>query len=271
MTGWQTLFLKEVLRFWKVAFQTVAAPIVTAVLYLLIFGHVLEEHVQVYDGVGYTAFLLPGLAMMSLLQNAFANSSSSLIQSKIMGNLVFVLLTPLSHRAWFAAYVGSSVVRGLVVGAGVLLVAGALAFGAIGIPSSSGYSGVGPNFLPWLTAVVLALCGVLLLREALTGGFRATEDPGGGARAHLSAGLWVSAGLLLIVALIGTLGFILSCTLCYWLAVQGLRRAAGQGAGSPRTWALDALTGALIAAPVFWVFTKFLAINLPGLTRTGWL
>lgn len=121
MTGWQALFVKEVLRFWKVAFQTIAAPIVTAILYLLIFGHVLEEHVQVYDGVGYTAFLLPGLAMMSLLQNAFANSSSSLIQSKIMGNLVFLLVTPLSHWAWFAAYVGSSVVRGLVVGAGVLL------------------------------------------------------------------------------------------------------------------------------------------------------
>lgn len=122
MSGWQTLLRKEVLRFWKVAFQTVAAPIVTAMLYLLIFGHVLEEHVQVYDGVGYTAFLLPGLAMMSLLQNAFANSSSSLIQSKIMGNLVFILVAPLSHWAWFVAYVGSSVLRGLVVGTGVLLV-----------------------------------------------------------------------------------------------------------------------------------------------------
>jgi ABC-2 type transport system permease protein len=88
---------------------------------LLIFGHVLEEHVKVYDTVSYTAFLLPGLIMMSVLQNAFANSSSSLIQSKVMGNLVFVLLTPLSHRAWFVAYVGSSIVRGLVVGAGVLL------------------------------------------------------------------------------------------------------------------------------------------------------
>lgn len=121
MSGWQMLFWKEVLRFWKVAFQTVAAPIVTAILYLLIFGHVLEDHVQVYDGVRYTTFLLPGLAMMSLLQNAFANSSSSLIQSKIMGNLVFVMLAPLSHRAWFVAYVGSSVLRGLVVGAGVLL------------------------------------------------------------------------------------------------------------------------------------------------------
>ena len=122
MTGWQTLFYKEVLRFWKVGFQTVAAPVITAILYLMIFGHVLEDRVQVYDSVSYTAFLLPGLVMMSVLQNAFANSSSSLIQSKIMGNLVFLLLTPLSHRAWFVAYVGSSVVRGLAVGLGVMMV-----------------------------------------------------------------------------------------------------------------------------------------------------
>ncbi|MFM7331193.1 MAG: ABC transporter permease [Brachymonas sp.] len=122
LSGWQTLFYKEVLRFWKVAFQTVAAPILTAVLYMLIFGHVLEDHVKVYDTIGYTAFLVPGLVMMSVLQNAFANSSSSLIQSKIMGNLVFLLLTPLSHRSWFVAYVGSSVARGLAVGLGVLAV-----------------------------------------------------------------------------------------------------------------------------------------------------
>ncbi|MGV3727417.1 ABC transporter permease [Hydrogenophaga sp.] len=122
MSGWQTLFYKEVLRFWKVGFQTVAAPVITAILYLMIFGHVLEDRVQVYDSVSYTAFLLPGLVMMSVLQNAFANSSSSLVQSKIMGNLVFLLLTPLSHRAWFVAYVGSSIVRGLAVGAGVMLV-----------------------------------------------------------------------------------------------------------------------------------------------------
>ena len=122
MTGWQTLLYKEVLRFWKVGFQTVAAPVLTAVMYLLIFGHVLEDHVKVYNSIGYTAFLVPGLVMMSILQNAFANSSSSLIQSKIMGNLVFVLLTPLSHWSWFVAYVGSSIVRGLVVGIGVLLV-----------------------------------------------------------------------------------------------------------------------------------------------------
>ncbi|MFO6419988.1 ABC transporter permease [Hylemonella sp. W303a] len=122
MQGWQTLFYKEVLRFWKVSFQTIAAPVLTALLYLLIFGHVLEDHVKVYGQISYTAFLIPGLVMMSVLQNAFANSSSSLIQSKITGNLIFLLLTPLSHWAWFVAYVGSSILRGLVVGAVLLLV-----------------------------------------------------------------------------------------------------------------------------------------------------
>jgi ABC-2 type transport system permease protein len=122
LVGAAPLFRKELLRFWKVSFQTIAAPVLTAVLYLLIFGHVLEDHVQVFPGVGYTAFLIPGLVMMSVLQNAFANSSSSLIQSKITGNIVFLLVTPLSHWAWFAAYVGASVVRGLVVGLGVLAV-----------------------------------------------------------------------------------------------------------------------------------------------------
>jgi len=122
LSGVRTLLYKEVLRFWKVSFQTVAAPVLTAVLYLLIFGHVLEAHVKVFETVGYTSFLIPGLVMMSVLQNAFANSSSSLIQSKITGNLVFLLVTPLSHWAWFLAYVGASVVRGVAVGSGVLLV-----------------------------------------------------------------------------------------------------------------------------------------------------
>jgi ABC-2 type transport system permease protein len=121
-TGFRTLVYKETLRFYKVATQTVAAPILTAMLYLLIFGHVLEGRVQVYPGVSYTAFLIPGLVMMSVLQNAFANSSSSLIQSKITGNLVFVLLTPLSHWEIFSAYVIAAMVRGLVVGAGVFIV-----------------------------------------------------------------------------------------------------------------------------------------------------
>jgi len=122
MNGWQTLLYKEVLRFWKVAFQTVAGPVLTAMLYLLIFGHALESHVKVYDQISYTAFLVPGLAMMSLLQNAFANSSSSLIMSKMMGNLVFLMLTPLSFMNWFVAYVGAAVIRGLVVGVGVFAV-----------------------------------------------------------------------------------------------------------------------------------------------------
>ncbi|MBZ4212197.1 MAG: metal-dependent hydrolase [Comamonadaceae bacterium] len=122
MTGWQTLLYKEVLRFWKVAFQTIAGPVLTAMLYLLIFGHALEAHVKVYDRVSYSAFLVPGLAMMSLLQNAFANSSSSLIMSKVMGNLVFLMLTPLSYMNWFVAYVGAAVIRGLVVGLGVFAV-----------------------------------------------------------------------------------------------------------------------------------------------------
>ena len=122
LAGARTLFQKEVLRFWKVSFQTVAAPVLTAVMYLLIFGHVLEGRVEVFKGVGYTSFLIPGLVMMSVLQNSFANSSSSLIQSKITGNLVFLLVSPLSHWAWFVAYVGASMVRGLVVGLGVFLV-----------------------------------------------------------------------------------------------------------------------------------------------------
>ncbi|MFT6589295.1 MAG: ABC-2 type transport system permease protein [Rhodoferax sp.] len=122
MSGWQTLLYKEVLRFWKVAFQTVAGPVLTAMLYLLIFGHALESHVKVYDLISYTSFLVPGLAMMSLLQNAFANSSSSLIMSKVMGNLVFIMLTPLSYMNWYVAYVGAAVIRGLIVGAGVFIV-----------------------------------------------------------------------------------------------------------------------------------------------------
>ena len=119
MIGFWTLFYKELLRFWKVAFQTVAAPVLTALLYLMIFGHVLDDHVQVH-GVRYTSFLIPGLVMMQVLQNAFANSSSSLIQAKITGSIVFVLLPPIPYGAFFAAYVLASLARGLMVGVGVL-------------------------------------------------------------------------------------------------------------------------------------------------------
>jgi ABC-2 type transport system permease protein len=148
MTGWQMLFYKEVLRFIRVAAQTITGPVLTAMLYLLIFGHALESHVKVYEQVRYTAFLVPGLAMMSLLQNAFANSSSSLIASKVMGNLVFLLLTPLSAWHWFVAYVGAAIVRGLVVGGGVLAVS--LLFAV-------------PPVLQPMWALVFALLGATLM------------------------------------------------------------------------------------------------------------
>ncbi|MCX7277393.1 MAG: ABC transporter permease [Burkholderiales bacterium] len=148
MTGWQTLLYKESLRFWKVAFQTVGAPVLTAVLYLLIFGHVLEGKAMVYGSINYTAFLVPGLVMMSVLQNAFANSSSSLIQSKIMGSLVFVLLTPISHWGWFWAYTGSAVARGLLVGAGVFAVTAIF---------------TGSSFVAPLWIIVFAVLGAALL------------------------------------------------------------------------------------------------------------
>jgi len=123
LRGPWTLLKKELLRFWRVVFQTVAAPVITALLYLLIFSHVLESHVKVYSDVPYTAFLIPGLIMMSVLQNAFANSSSSLIQSKVMGNIVFILLTPLTHLQFFSAFLIAAIVRGFFVGACIYLVA----------------------------------------------------------------------------------------------------------------------------------------------------
>jgi putative tricarboxylic transport membrane protein len=156
------------------------------------------------------------------------------------------------------------------VGALVTLTGLGLAAGALRIPGEAGYGGVGPNFLPWVVAVVLTLCGVLIVRQAMTGGFRDMEEPSGAERPWWPGLVWVSAGLLANAALITTIGFILSCALCYLLAVQGLRRSQGQPAGV-RTLAVDVVSGLLISAPVFWMFTKFLAINLPGLTATGWI
>jgi ABC-2 type transport system permease protein len=143
-----TLFRKELLRFAKVAVQTIAAPVLTALLYLVIFGHVLEGRLQVYDGVAYTAFLVPGLVMMSLLQNAFANSSSSLMQSKMTGNVVFLLLPPISYAEFFVAYVAAAMVRGVLVGAGVLAVTAAF---------------TGLHFAAPAWALAFALAGAALL------------------------------------------------------------------------------------------------------------
>ena len=161
-----------------------------------------------------------------------------------------------------------------IVASGVLLIGLGLAVGAVNIPSAAGYGGVGPNFLPWLVSIALVACGGFMLWESRTGGFRAMDESDGNTAAVVpcwSGFAWVSAGLLANAALITTIGFILSCTLCFVLAVQGLRGAEGKADLRPAKLVKDALIGTAIAAPVYWMFTKFLAINLPGLTSTGWL
>ena len=158
-----------------------------------------------------------------------------------------------------------------LIGGAALAVAGVMAYGAVGIPSAAGYAGVGPNFLPWVVTAVLALCGGWLIWEARTGGFREMDPPSGAEQGDWHALAWVSAGVLLNAALITTIGFILSCALCFVLAVRGLRASEGRPAGDVRQTVIDAATGLSISAPVFWMFTKLLAINLPGLSGTGWL
>ena len=159
----------------------------------------------------------------------------------------------------------------LAIGVGTLLAGIAIDLGAIGISSEAGYSGVGPNFLPWVVGSMLALCGLLLLREVFTGGFRNLEEPSGAATGYWPGFAWVSAGILLNAALITTLGFILSCALCFVLAVRGFKSAEGQRDWSPRAILFDAAIGFAIAAPVYWMFSQLLGINLPGLTSTGWI
>lgn len=159
----------------------------------------------------------------------------------------------------------------IAIGAATLLIGLLIAWGAVDIPSTAGYAGVGPNFLPWLVAAVLILCGVLLLWQAVSGGFRLLEAPSGAARGDWPALAWVGAGVLANAALITTIGFVLSCSLCFVLAVRGLRASEGKAAGGVPRLLADAGTGLAIAAPVYWMFTKVLAINLPGLTGTGWL
>ncbi len=159
----------------------------------------------------------------------------------------------------------------LLIGLGILGLAAVMALGAWQISSEAGYGGVGPNFVPWVVAVALALCGVLLMREALSGGFRQMEEPSGSEHGYWPGFAWVSAGILLNAALITTIGFILSCALCFMLATRGYKASQGAPDFGPGAFLKDALVGLAIAAPVYWMFTKLLAINLPGLTRTGWL
>lgn len=158
-----------------------------------------------------------------------------------------------------------------LIGVGVLVLAVLLAVGAIPIPAAAGYAGIGPNFLPWAMAAALGLCGVLLIRDARTGGWRNVDPPSGAGRGDWRALAWVSAGILANASLLTTLGFVLSCALCFALAVRGLRISEGKAAGGVAQTSIDVVAGVLVAAPTFWLFTKLLAINLPGLTGTGWL
>lgn len=156
MTGFFTLFKKEVLRFWKVGLQTVAAPMLTALLYQMIFSHAVGRHIEALPDVAYNAFLIPGLAMMSMTQNAFANASSSLIQSRLTGNLVFILLPPLPVSTFFSAYVGAAVLRGLLVGIGVIAVTA-----PFGLPM--------PHNILWIAAFALLGCAIMGMLGLLAG------------------------------------------------------------------------------------------------------
>ncbi len=158
-----------------------------------------------------------------------------------------------------------------LLGIGTLALGLVLAGGATQISSEAGYSGVGPNFLPWLVGVMMTVCGAWLVYEARSGGFRAMDEPSGAATGHWPGFLWVSVAVLVNAALITTIGFILSCTLCFVLAVRGFKSSEGRLDLSLRALAVDAAIGFAIAAPVFWMFTQLLAINLPGITSTGWL
>lgn len=158
-----------------------------------------------------------------------------------------------------------------LIGAGALLLGALMAAGAAQIPSAAGYAGVGPNFLPWLVALVLLACGAGLVLHARSGGWRDLKAPSGAPRGDWTALAWVAAGVLANAALLTTIGFILSCTLCFMLAVRGLRHSEGKTHDGLRGLVVDFVTGFLIAAPAYWLFTKVLTINLPGLTAAGWL
>ena len=158
-----------------------------------------------------------------------------------------------------------------LIGIGTLVGGLLLGVGAAQISSEAGYSGVGPNFFPWLVSAVLVVCGVFLVREARSGGYRDMEEASGAATGHWPGFIWVSVGILLNAALITTLGFILSCTLCFVFAVQGFKSAEDRLDLGPAAWLKNGAIGFAIAAPVYWMFTQALAINLPGLTATGWL
>lgn len=157
-----------------------------------------------------------------------------------------------------------------LIGAGALVVAALMAWGAMDISGEAGYAGVGPNFLPWVVATALGLCGLTLVLQAQrAGGWPAFEEPSGEAHGDWRALAWIVAGVVVNASTITRIGFVLACTACFMLAVRGLRLAEGRAGGSVRQTVLDFATGMCIAAPTYWMFTKLLSINLPGLSGTG--
>lgn len=179
--------------------------------------------------------------------------------------------SPVPEVADDAASTLPSTLHQSLVGAGALILGGVMAVGAAAIPSEAGYAGVGPNALPWLVSVALLICGAWLIWEARSGGFRQMEPPSGAARADWRAAAWVVAAVVLNASLITVIGFVLACTLCFALAVRGMRMAEGRPGGDLRVTLTDLVTGMLIAAPVFWLFNKLLALNLPAITAGGWI
>jgi putative tricarboxylic transport membrane protein len=169
------------------------------------------------------------------------------------------------------AHSSRSATHQTLIGVGAWVIGALLAWGATSLPAGVGYSGIGPAVLPWFMSAMLLLCGSLLIWHAQRGGYRELEEGSGATRGDWRAMAWVSAGILANALLVTTAGFVLSCALCFTLAVRGLRLSEGKPAGGPRQVLVDVVTGLLIAAPAFWLFTKVLAINLPGLTASGWI
>ena len=114
--GLWTLYVREVTRFYKVGTQTLAAPVVTTLLFFIIFSVALEGDWRTVGDVPFTVFLAPGLIMMAILQSSFANTSSTIMVSKVQGNIVDVLMPPLSSAELTLAFAAGGVTRGVLVG-----------------------------------------------------------------------------------------------------------------------------------------------------------
>lgn len=114
-----TLFTREVLRFMRVVVQTLVTPTLTAALYLFIFGFSLGDRISVMEGLSFAEFVIPGLILMGIIQNAFQNTSSSIFMSRFIGNIVDYLVTPLTATQFILAHTLAAMLRGLIVGAAV--------------------------------------------------------------------------------------------------------------------------------------------------------